>query len=360
MTEPQKRPLPVRVRRHPDAIPMDDLFRSDSARPTGTLLRPDHRPEAAELTEPAAWVQPAESAELPEPGLRADGITSVRRPGHARQSSLSRSPEPPLSPLSPQSPQSVPPVAVSRRPPPSDPTPTSSSAPRAGRPRLARRARRPHRAGRGRGDAVGRSRPLTGARLLALAVGRARRLRRRHRRRLEPDARTHGLRLGAVALRPLPRHRAAHRPRLGQPVRPAPPDRRQAAALAQRTDLRRRLRGFGAARGGPGGLDGTGHRPGALRRRRPSRLSAGSKVEAAAARVLSQLPADAFRGDVPTLRNAEAVGDALTRMLAAECRPVGIAVFSAQPTRIEYDPRWPPRCSGGRSRRWTPSTGTPS
>ncbi|MEU5217028.1 SPFH domain-containing protein [Streptomyces sp. NPDC020807] len=62
------------------------------------------------------------------------------------------------------------------------------------------------------------------------------------------------------------------------------------------------------------------------------------QVEAAAARVLSQLPADAFRGDGPTLRDAEAVGDALTRTLAAECRPVGIGVFSATPTRIEYAP----------------------
>ncbi|MFF2774259.1 SPFH domain-containing protein [Streptomyces sp. NPDC058052] len=62
------------------------------------------------------------------------------------------------------------------------------------------------------------------------------------------------------------------------------------------------------------------------------------QVEAATARVLSQLPADAFQGGAPTLRNAEAVGDALTRLLAAECRPVGVAVFSAQPTRIEYAP----------------------
>ncbi|MFH9726347.1 SPFH domain-containing protein [Streptomyces sp. NPDC017254] len=62
------------------------------------------------------------------------------------------------------------------------------------------------------------------------------------------------------------------------------------------------------------------------------------QVEASVARVLSQLPADAFRGDAPTLRDAEAVGDALTRLLAAEWRPVGIAVFSAQPTRIEYAP----------------------
>ncbi|MFJ9213138.1 SPFH domain-containing protein [Streptomyces sp. NPDC102264] len=62
------------------------------------------------------------------------------------------------------------------------------------------------------------------------------------------------------------------------------------------------------------------------------------QVEAAMARVLSQLPADAFHDEAPTLRDAEAVGDALTRLLSAECRPVGVEVFSAQPTRIEYAP----------------------
>ncbi len=62
------------------------------------------------------------------------------------------------------------------------------------------------------------------------------------------------------------------------------------------------------------------------------------QAEAAMARVLSQLPADAFHEDTPTLRDAEAVGDALTKMLSADCRPVGIEVFSAQPTRIEYAP----------------------
>ncbi|WP_066987202.1 SPFH domain-containing protein [Streptomyces sp. NRRL F-4489] len=62
------------------------------------------------------------------------------------------------------------------------------------------------------------------------------------------------------------------------------------------------------------------------------------QVEAAMARVLSQLPADAFHEDTPTLRDAEAVGDALTKTLSADCRPVGIEVFSAQPTRIEYAP----------------------
>ncbi|MGW6782198.1 SPFH domain-containing protein [Streptomyces sp. NPDC054987] len=62
------------------------------------------------------------------------------------------------------------------------------------------------------------------------------------------------------------------------------------------------------------------------------------QVESAMARVLSQLPADAFHDDAPTLRDAEAVGDALTRMLAAETEAVGIEVYSAQPTRIEYAP----------------------
>ncbi|MGW5425390.1 SPFH domain-containing protein [Streptomyces sp. NPDC003943] len=62
------------------------------------------------------------------------------------------------------------------------------------------------------------------------------------------------------------------------------------------------------------------------------------QVEAAMARVLSQLPADAFHEDAPTLRDSEAVGEALTRMLSAECAPIGIDVFSAQPTRIEYAP----------------------
>ncbi|MFE2879714.1 SPFH domain-containing protein [Streptomyces roseus] len=62
------------------------------------------------------------------------------------------------------------------------------------------------------------------------------------------------------------------------------------------------------------------------------------QVESAMARVLSQLPADAFHEDAPTLRDSEAVGDALTRMLAAETEAVGIEVYSAQPTRIEYAP----------------------
>ncbi|MFF8383219.1 SPFH domain-containing protein [Streptomyces kanasensis] len=64
------------------------------------------------------------------------------------------------------------------------------------------------------------------------------------------------------------------------------------------------------------------------------------QVEAALARVVSQLPADAFQvgGGTPTLRDAESVGEALTRTVSVECAPVGVEVFSAQPTRIEYAP----------------------
>ncbi|QEU97535.1 hypothetical protein CP970_24330 [Streptomyces kanamyceticus] len=65
------------------------------------------------------------------------------------------------------------------------------------------------------------------------------------------------------------------------------------------------------------------------------------QVEAVTARVVSRLPADSFRepaDDVPTLRDAEAVGDALGATLAAECRAVGVEVFSARPTRVEYAP----------------------
>ncbi|WP_369259703.1 SPFH domain-containing protein [Streptomyces sp. R35] len=63
-------------------------------------------------------------------------------------------------------------------------------------------------------------------------------------------------------------------------------------------------------------------------------------VEAALSRVLSQLPAEvppAVVKDV-TLRNTDAVGEALTRLVVADTAPVGLEVFSAQPTRIEYAP----------------------
>ncbi|MEU9287552.1 SPFH domain-containing protein [Streptomyces sp. NPDC048275] len=64
-------------------------------------------------------------------------------------------------------------------------------------------------------------------------------------------------------------------------------------------------------------------------------------VEAALSRVLSRLPAEAPPAvikDTATLRNTDAVGEALTRLVAADTAPVGLEVFSVQPTRIEYAP----------------------
>ncbi|MFD0075940.1 hypothetical protein ACFVIY_26245 [Streptomyces sp. NPDC127166] len=60
MTEPQKRPLPVRIRRSTDGIPMNDLFRSDPARPTRTA------PEsAAPAAGPATAVTPPAAGRRP-------------------------------------------------------------------------------------------------------------------------------------------------------------------------------------------------------------------------------------------------------------------------------------------------------
>ncbi len=64
-------------------------------------------------------------------------------------------------------------------------------------------------------------------------------------------------------------------------------------------------------------------------------------VEAAVSRVLSRLPADVAPGALvrdATLRNTEAVGEALTGLVAVDSAPAGMEVFSVQPTRIEYAP----------------------
>ncbi|MGX1910370.1 SPFH domain-containing protein [Streptomyces phaeochromogenes] len=66
-------------------------------------------------------------------------------------------------------------------------------------------------------------------------------------------------------------------------------------------------------------------------------------VEAALARVLAQLPADVApnsprAAESATLRNTEAVGDSLTRIVAADAAAAGLQVFSAQPLRVEYAP----------------------
>ncbi|MFC3577774.1 SPFH domain-containing protein [Streptomyces yaanensis] len=62
-------------------------------------------------------------------------------------------------------------------------------------------------------------------------------------------------------------------------------------------------------------------------------------VESALARVLSQVAADpAASQDAVSLRDVEAVGEELTGLVAADAAPVGLEVFAAQPTRIEYAP----------------------
>ncbi|WP_306320373.1 MULTISPECIES: SPFH domain-containing protein [unclassified Streptomyces] len=61
-------------------------------------------------------------------------------------------------------------------------------------------------------------------------------------------------------------------------------------------------------------------------------------VETGLARVLSRLPAEVRDRDAPALRGVEILGDLLTRRLAEDAAAVGIEVFSAQPTRIEYEP----------------------
>ncbi|MFB7054127.1 SPFH domain-containing protein [Streptomyces vinaceus] len=74
------------------------------------------------------------------------------------------------------------------------------------------------------------------------------------------------------------------------------------------------------------------------------------QVESSAARVFSRLPVDTFDVALPepagpadcvprgSLRDTEGVGGELTRVLAAECRAVGIEVFSARPLQIAYAP----------------------
>ncbi|MDV5149693.1 SPFH domain-containing protein [Streptomyces sp. SBC-4] len=312
MTEPQKRPLPVRVRRHPDGIPMDDLYRSDPARPTGTLLRPNDRSAPAERTAPTAPTAPTEPAEPAEPTEPAE---------------LTDRTEPPA--------RSVPAVAASRRPPPSDPGLVERPGPAVpgwlavlvGLTALA-----------GPAAVLWRARPLSGVQPLpwqwaafagcavvaVIAFGGLTRGRTGSAWVLSLFGRYRGTvrRTGLVWISPFVlRRRIDVRLRhwRSEPI---------SVVDAEGSALRVVVLAVWSVRDTARALFAVDDHLGYLR----------EQVEAAAARVLSQLPADAFRGDAPTLRNAEAVGDALTRMLAAECRPVGIAVFSAQPTRIEYAP----------------------
>ncbi|TLS44846.1 SPFH domain-containing protein [Streptomyces montanus] len=63
-------------------------------------------------------------------------------------------------------------------------------------------------------------------------------------------------------------------------------------------------------------------------------------VEAGLSRVLGQLPAD--MAGVSAAKDVEAVGDALTRIVAADAAAIGLEVFSAQPAQIEYAPEVAP------------------
>ncbi|MFE0650854.1 SPFH domain-containing protein [Streptomyces sp. NPDC059534] len=260
MTEQLKRPLPVRVRRQPDGIPMDDLFRSRPAKPTPPLPR---RPP------------PAEPDLVERPGPAVSGWWAVLT-GLAALGGIAAALRPALPPHG---------------------------------------AELPLRAWATAAGCVvvavvsfgGLTRGRTGSAWVLSLFGRYRGSVRR---------------TGLVWISPFVlRRRTDVRLRhwRSEPI---------AVVDAEGSALRVVVLVVWSVRDTARALLAVDDHLGYLR----------EQVEAAVARVVSQLPADAFRGDGPTLRDAEAVGDALTRMLAAECRAVGIAVFSAQPTRVEYAP----------------------
>ncbi|MER6098832.1 SPFH domain-containing protein [Streptomyces sp. NPDC001728] len=308
MTELQKRPLPVRIRRPADGIPMNDLF----------------RPENVTATEPlTASVTSAISAPAPTPGPAS--TTATTAPAH---------PHAPTKP-SPAPARTAPSDTRPRRPPPGDPDLVERPGPAlpgwvavlTGLTALA-----------GAAAVLWRARPLRHVELLpwewaalagcavvaVVSFGGLTRGRTGSAWVLSLFGRYRGSvrRTGLVWISPFVlRHRMDVRLRhwRSEPI---------SVVDAEGSALRVVVLVVWSVRDTARALFSVDDHLGYLR----------EQVEAATARVLSQLPADAFRGDAPTLRDAEAVGDALTRMLAAECRPVGIAVFSAQPTRIEYAP----------------------
>ncbi|MEU6928824.1 SPFH domain-containing protein [Streptomyces sp. 2RAF24] len=303
MTERQKRPLPIRARWHTDGIPMDDLFRAD---PTA--------PDATPGTTPTATLPP-----LPQP----------TRPALPTRPSRPRPPERQTRPAAEASP------GPSRRPPPEEPELVERGGPAVpgwlavlvGLTALG-----------GAGALLWRARPLRTVQLApwewaafggcvavaVLAFGGLTRGRTGSAWVLSLFGRYRGSvrRTGLVWISPFVlRRRIDVRLRhwRSEPI---------AVVDAEGSALRVVVLVVWSVKDTARALLAVDDHLDYLR----------EQVEAAAARVLSQLPADAFRGDGPTLRDAEAVGGALTRLLAAECRPVGIAVFSAQPTRIEYAP----------------------
>lgn len=309
MTEPQKRPLPVRTRRNTDGIPMNDLFRSDPARSAQTLSRPSGRP-----------------ADAPTDRLR-DRTTDRTTDGPRSRSTGPSAGRPDDGPVTQ--------VTLPRRPPPSDPDLTERPGP----------------------AVPGRVAVLTGLTALsgaAAALWRARPLRTVDLPPWQWAALAGCVVVAVVSFGGLTRGRTGSAWVLSLFGRYRGSVRRTGLVWISPFVLRRRidvrLRHWRSEPIAVVDAEGSALRVVVLvvwsvRDTARALLAVDDhlgylreQVEAAAARVLSQLPADAFRGDAPTLRDAEAVGDALTRMLAAECRPVGIAVFSAQPTRIEYAP----------------------
>ncbi|MFI6683186.1 SPFH domain-containing protein [Streptomyces sp. NPDC050485] len=61
-------------------------------------------------------------------------------------------------------------------------------------------------------------------------------------------------------------------------------------------------------------------------------------VEAAVVKVLATMPCHAFGAGEPSLRDSEWLSARLTTAVAADCRAVGLDVYSVQPSRIDYAP----------------------
>ncbi|WP_435842429.1 SPFH domain-containing protein [Streptomyces laurentii] len=347
MTERQKRPLPVRVRWHGDGIPMDDLFRADPAAPTATLPPVPAPPGAGEGTEerperpglPQRAKRPTPADPAATSGSAADTTaataTAKKTPRAATSTATQSRIAGAMALLAEQSGQTELSERPARRRPPDEPDLVERPGPalpgwlavlvgltalgaatallwRAGPLRSVRLL--PWEWGALAGCAVvavvafgGLTRGRTGSAWVLTLFGRYRGSVRR---------------TGLVWISPFVlRRRIDVRLRhwRSEPI---------AAVDAEGAALRVVVLVVWSVRDTARALLAVDDHLDYLR----------EQVEAATARVLSQLPADAFRGDGPSLRDAEAVGDRLTRLLAAECRPVGVSVFSAQPTRIEYAP----------------------
>jgi hypothetical protein len=61
-----------------------------------------------------------------------------------------------------------------------------------------------------------------------------------------------------------------------------------------------------------------------------------SATEAAVRRVTATLPCDSFASPGPSLRDGQWLDGELTRLLAAEAAPIGLAVYSAQAVALDY------------------------